>query len=204
MKFLPLLLVLSIFLIPLTCSVNAQQNGLNETDKSSTNLNLEGDQRVNVNQTNNNTITTAKIGETNQSQAFKSVFDTYVISKPNGFGVYQEKVSNIFRPGEPILLYIEPVGYKYQNLTDDKGNKFYIMDFSADFTISDQNGNELTSQQGLPAGHIQSHHPNKELYLPFTITQTRPFPVGNYIIKYTIHDGNSGNSFDIVKNITVS
>ncbi len=189
MKFLPLLLlVISIFLIPLTYSVNAQQNNLNKTEKSSANLNLKGDQWVNVDQINNNTITTSKVGKTTQSQVFRSAFDTYVISKPEGYGVYQEKASNVFRPGEPIILYIEPIGYKYQNLTDDKGNKFYVMDFSANSVISYENGNELTSQQGLPDGHIESHHTNKEMYLPFTITQNNPFPQGNYNIKYTIHD----------------
>jgi len=42
------------------------------------------------------------------------------------------------------------------------------------------------------------------LLLTVSLTQTTPFPTGNYVLKYTIHDVPSGNSFDIVKNITIS
>ena len=61
--------------------------------------------------------------ETNQSQAFRSGFDIFVNSEPLGYGVYEEKESNIFRPDETLILYIEPVGYNYGNIIDKKGKK---------------------------------------------------------------------------------
>ena len=36
-----------------------------------------------------------------------------------------------------------------------------------------------------------------------TVNQSTPFPPGNYMLKYTIHDVPSGNSFDIVKNVMI-
>lgn len=204
MKYLLLPLLLLVSMTPFSVVAQGQQNSINMPDISSYNSTAGvEDQSSNNNNGDNVSITSGEEGS-NQSQPFKSAFDTFVTSEPEGYGMYEEKESNVFQPGEPIILYIEPVGYEYQNLADEKGNKVYLMDFTADFTISDVNGTELTSQQGLSAGHLLSHHQNKELYLPFTITQNSPFPQGTYSIKYTIHDTTSGNSFDIVKNVTIS
>jgi hypothetical protein len=139
-----------------------------------------------------------------QQETFRSVFDTFVTSDPQGFGVYDKKATNVFRPGEDMILYIEPTGFEYGTSTSDKNKKLYTINFSADFRISDTEGNELTGQEGLPVSEIVSHHQNKEVFIPFTITQTTPFPTGNYIITYTIHDTNSGKSFDIVKEVVIS
>ena len=40
--------------------------------------------------------------------------------------------------------------------------------------------------------------------LTVSLTQTNPFPPGEYVLKYTIHDLPSGNSFDITKNIRIA
>lgn len=149
-------------------------------------------------------INQTQVETTNQQQTFRSAFDTFISSEPQGYGIYEERESNTFRPGETILLYIEPKGFEYGTLTDENGKTLYTIDFTADFTLTDNRGNILGGQQGLPISDIVSHHQNKEVFIPFTITQTNPFPQGNYIITYTIHDNNSGNSFDIVKEITIS
>lgn len=99
------------------------------------------------------------------------------------------------------------MGFGYGTTGEDDGDdkdQLHTINFSADFVISDTDGNVLTGQQGLPVSEIVSHHENKEVFIPFTITQTSPFPEGEYVITYTIHDGNSGNSFNITKEITVS
>jgi len=142
--------------------------------------------------------------ENASSQPFRSVYDTFVSSDPLGFGVYDKKTNNVFKPGEDLILYIEPTSFGYNTKTDDKNKKLYTINFSADFAISDTQGNLLTGQDGLPVSEIISHHQNKEVFIPFTISQTTPFPEDNYVITYTIHDTNSGNSFDIVKEIVIS
>jgi hypothetical protein len=154
---------------------------------------------------NNNTIAlTTAIEETNQNQTFRSAFETFVNSEPQGYGIYEEKESNVFRPGESLILYIEPVGYNYGNTIDENGNKLYTMNFSAAFIISDTQGNILAGQQDVPISDIVSHKQNKEVIVPFTITQSTPFPPGDYIITYIITDKNSGKSFDVVKNVTIT
>lgn len=137
-------------------------------------------------------------------QTFRSGFDTFVSLDPQGYGVYDERDSSTFSPGEAIVLYIEPVGFEYGTTTGDGDDSLNTINFSADFVISDTEGNVLTGQQGLPVSEIISHHQNKEVFIPFTISQTTPFPAGDYVITYTIHDSNSENSFDIVREITIS
>jgi hypothetical protein len=148
-------------------------------------------------------------GQTNQTSAssnaetFRSQFDTFVSSEPAGYGMYDEKESNVFVPGETFLLYVEPVGYTYGNVTDENGDQLYTMNFTADFTISTPNGTILAGQEDLPLSNLISHHQNKELMLQMSIDQTSPFPSGDYVLRYTFTDENSGESFDIEKNVTV-
>jgi len=139
-----------------------------------------------------------------QQETFLPKVETFVSSLPQGFGIYDERTSNLFAPGEDILLYIEPDGFSYGIVKDDRNNTLYSINFDADFTISDINGNLLTEQKGIPVNDITSHHQNKEIFIPFTITQSNPIPPGNYIITYTIHDENSGNSFKIDKEIVIT
>jgi hypothetical protein len=143
-------------------------------------------------------------GNTIQQGTFRSVFDTFVFSEPRGFGLYDEKVSNTFSPGEDIILYIEPVGFEYGTATDGADKTLYTIEFTADFTISDTKGNVLAGQQGLSVDKIVLPYQEKNVFIPFTIAQTTPFPPGTYIITYTIHDANSGKSFDITREAVIS
>ena len=141
---------------------------------------------------------------TTQQETFRSVLDTFVTSEPQGFGVYDKKANNIFSPGEDIILYIEPKGFEYGTATDGIDKMLYTIDFTGDFRISDTEGTVLAGQQGLPIDKIVLSYQEKKVFIPFTITQTTPFPPGNYVITYTIHDDNSGKSFDITKEVVIS
>jgi hypothetical protein len=136
-------------------------------------------------------------------QTFRSAFDTFVSSEPGGYGFYEDRKSNIFKPGETFLLYVEPVGYAYGTVTDADGTKLYTMNFTLDFLISDKNGTVLTGQKDIPISNLVSHRQNKELILDISIEQSSPFPPGDYVITYRITDKNSGKSFDITKDVTV-
>ena len=154
------------------------------------------------NQPTNMTNTEQTLAQSNQS--FFSKKDLFTFSKPQGYGIYEERNSNIFQPGETIYLYIEPSGFAYKTLQDGHGNILYSIAFSPTATIFDKNGNLLAGPLEIPNTEITSHYKNKEIFIPFTLTQSSPFPSGDYTIKYTITDINSGNSFDIVKNLTIS
>jgi hypothetical protein len=121
-----------------------------------------------------------------------------------GYGIYEEHAdNNIFTPGETIQLYLEPVGFGHQQIQDDNGNTLYIMNFTADIILSDVNGNELRTFEGIPVGSIVSYRQNTDMHLILTVTQSQPFPVGDYIVTYVVHDQVTGQSFQIDKRITI-
>jgi len=135
---------------------------------------------------------------------FNATFSSFIEPlSSTGFGVYKEH-SNLFRPGEEIVLHVEPVGYNYKPVVDDKGNTLYMMNMSADFLISSPNGTKLQSVNDVPAVNIVSHRTNTELSLDLTLTQQQPFPAGDYIIRYVIIDKVSGESFKLDKQIKIS
>jgi hypothetical protein len=150
--------------------------------------------------------------------AFSSLFDVFIAEGSHlGYGIYREHVpANVFRPGETIVLYVEPVGFGHQPITDastqDGGNNnstaattriLYLMNMTADYIISDSNGTELATIEDLPAANLISHRQNTEFSLTLTLSQEEPFPVGDYMVTYIVHDQLTGQSFQIDKRITI-
>jgi hypothetical protein len=143
----------------------------------------------------------------NQTSAgFRSVFNTFVVpGSSHGYGVYEEHKSNVFKPGEKVVLYIEPVGFTHRPITGtNKSETLYLSNFTADVVISDKTGKVLGGVQNFPISEILSHHKNNEISLTVSLTQSNPFPVGDYVVKYLIRDVPSGTTFQIVKNIKVA
>ena len=142
-----------------------------------------------------------------QQLNFQSSFDTFVEPySAQGYGVYQERPSNIFTPDmSAITLYVEPVGYGFKEGVDEEGNILYSFNFTATITISDSQGNPLT--EPIPAEFdepLNSHNKATEAFMPITLTLEQPLPVGQYTITYDITDGISGKSLQIVKDIRVA
>jgi hypothetical protein len=159
---------------------------------------------------------------------FQSIFDTYVVGGTNrGYGVYEGHVSNLssvsnassvpsesnmsnvssantFAPGETMYLYVEPVGFTHSPSSNESANTRYTIDIAADIIISAPNGTELASIIDLPVIKVTSHQKNTELSLLLTLTQIKPFPIGDYNIKYVVKDKPSGRTFDITKEITIT
>ncbi len=145
------------------------------------------------------------IGSTNGT--FASALDLFVIPDSiGGYGVYEEHPSNAFSPGEDIVLYVEPVGFSHEPVgpTLPDNQTLYLMNFTADIVISDTEGNVLGGFQDLPIQQIVSHHQNKEINLVITLSQSQPFPPGDYRLLYTIHDEPSGNTFELAKDVKIT
>ena len=112
--------------------------------------------------------------------------------------------ANTFAPGETMYLYVEPVGFTHSPSFNESANTRYTIDISADIIISAPNGTELASIIDLPVIKVTSHQKNTELSLLLTLTQIKPFPIGDYNIKYVVKDKPSGRTFDITKEITIT
>jgi hypothetical protein len=118
--------------------------------------------------------------------AFTSQFDVFIAEDSVSlYGAYREHIpSNVFRPGETIVLYVEPVGFGHQPLTDASVNSsattLYLMDMTADYIISDSTGSELQAIEDVPvAANLISHRQSTEIPMTLTLTQEEPFPVGD-------------------------
>jgi hypothetical protein len=135
---------------------------------------------------------------------FSSEFDTFVIpNSVNGYGIYDEHRSNIFKPGEPIVLYVEPIGFTHKKLTDESGNALYNVKLIPSVIISSKIDNKSASID-FPQFAFTSHRKNTEAELTITVTQNTPIPEGEYKILYTIKDAQSNKSFDIIKKVVIS
>jgi hypothetical protein len=123
-----------------------------------------------------------------------------------GYGVYEEHLPNAFSPGEDIVLYVEPVGFSHEPVETTLSNNetLYLMNFTADVVISDTEGNILGGFKDLPISQIVSHHQNKEINLVITLSQSQPFPPGDYRLLYTINDEPSGNAFELSKDVRIT
>ena len=166
---------------------------------------------VNVTATNNMTIEDAKelyLSVWNQTE-FNTTFSTFVEPfSAAGYGVYEER-SNVFAPGETIVLYVEPVGFAHEQVIGEEGGSnnstLYLMNMTADYEIAAANGTTLQLIEDVQVGSITSHRPNTEMFLTLTLAQeVQPFPVGNYVITYSVTDEVSGESFELEKEITVA
>lgn len=155
---------------------------------------------------NGNTSIGPTIESTNGT--FASALDLFVIPDSiGGYGVYEEHPSsNAFSPGEDIVLYVEPVGFSHEpvNPTLPDNQTLYLMNFTADVVILDTQGNVLGGFQDLPISQIVSHHQNKEINLVITLSQSQPFPAGDYRLLYTIQDEPSGNTFELAKDVRIT
>lgn len=149
--------------------------------------------------------------------AFSSQFDVFIAEGTlSGYGVYREHIpANVFRPGETMVLYAEPVGFGHQPIMDnisstqDDGDNsttsrtLYLINMTVDILIYDSSGTELETLENLPGASLISHRQITEFPLEVTLSQEAPFPVGDYIITYLVHDKVTGQSFQIDRRITI-
>ena len=140
---------------------------------------------------------------------FKEQFDTFVNSA-DGYGVYEEHKSNVFKPSEPIILYVEPVGFTHMPISGGGGGgptnntKLYLINMTAGIILSDKQGNVLLGRENIPLLNVISHNKNTELFMNLRVTQSSPFPAGDYVVTYTVTDIPSGRSLKIVKDIVIA
>lgn len=116
------------------------------------------------------------------------------VSEPSaGYGMYKERENAVFKPGEPLITYVEPIGYGWKELPGD----MYEMNFVVDFSLATKDGEVITGQKAFSKSVLQSHVANTEFKLELTLNLNNA-PAGNYVVTYTIHDmsENQSSTFD--------
>lgn len=112
-------------------------------------------------------------------------FRTAVIvdAPPEGFGIYQERAHNEFAPGEPVVIYAEPVGYAWHENPDGT----YTFGFDVDLLLKKTDGAIVGGQENFQHLELTSRTRNREFMLTLTLTVDGA-PPGDYVVEYTTRD----------------
>lgn len=113
------------------------------------------------------------------------------VKDAQGYGVYSPRDSSVFKPGEPLVIYVEPIGFGY----GDHAIGGYEIGLTADLALSDAKGNLLLSQEDFVSVAIPVRYHNREFEMKITATLTG-LPAGAYVAKFHVRDQNSDKSGD--------
>ncbi|MBU2469682.1 MAG: hypothetical protein KKC78_13665 [Proteobacteria bacterium] len=119
---------------------------------------------------------------------------TLVIEPAKGYGIYQARDSNVYlvaspeRPvfpgkGQPMYIYLEPMGYEAKSLP---GGRFGIS-LAMDVELFDVHGKSLFSRKDFMRTQTTSHHFNREFFLNVTVN-LKGAPPGVYKLRLTLKD----------------
>lgn len=117
-----------------------------------------------------------------------------------GFGLYNQRENATFAPGETFFIYGEAKNYTIK----ESQNNLYEIYLKEDLYILDQDNNILFGQADFLDYHITSHSKNSDLFINNTITQTSPFPVGNYKFRLVLKDVFSQKTTEVIIEFTIT
>ena len=100
-----------------------------------------------------------------------------------GYGIFEPRRNNVYAHNEPILLYVEPMGFRHRQLENGK----YQFGVSVDFLVKLPSGKVLGGQTDIESIVMESRKAQKELFLSLAYSITGA-PPGKYVIETIIHD----------------
>ena len=106
-----------------------------------------------------------------------------ISGEPAGFGMFKRKKNNIYRAGETVIIYVEPVGYHFRKV----GNS-YRFGLTADFAIQSEDGTILGGKNNFGSwGYSTTGRPLFDFYMVLTYNFNGIEP-GRYVVLTTLHD----------------
>jgi hypothetical protein len=116
-----------------------------------------------------------------------------------GFGVFNPRADNVFKKGDPILIYCEPYGFGYGS----PGAGLFSVNFIVDLQVLDAAGNQLANAPDATEYNMTSRHQNREVQANITYNLDG-IPVGQYTLITTLRDKNSTKSGSFQTAIEIS
>ena len=107
----------------------------------------------------------------------------FVAKGASAYGGYEKRATSVFAPGEKLLTYVEPIGYKWE----ENSPGTFRFGVTSDFEILTTDGKVLGGQRAFQNVEITTHYRNRELFLSLSISLDGIKP-GNYVLAYDIHD----------------
>lgn len=106
-----------------------------------------------------------------------------VSSPPQGFGQFQPRPDNVFRPGEAMILYLEPVGFRVKHDAENG----YSYELRSDFNLVDAWGRVVSGRRDFGRFSGSSRHFPQQIMLTFTYN-LGGLPPGEYRLETVIRD----------------
>ena len=125
---------------------------------------------------------------------------TFTDEEAWGFGMYNQRENAVFAQSETFLMYGEARNYTIKEIKKD----LYEIYIKEDMYILDKNNNVLFKQEDFLDYHITSHSKNFDLFITNTLTQTSPFPVGDYKFLLVLKDIFSEKTTEVTIDFTVA
>lgn len=111
-----------------------------------------------------------------------------VAAPAEGYGLYEPRADAVFRPGEPIHVYAEPVAFAHGR----EGGRYEVA-FDVDLAIFDAAGRRIAEIPGIEELRLVSRAPNREFPASITYEWAGAGP-GVYRLVTTLRDRHSGKS----------
>ncbi len=108
------------------------------------------------------------------------------VNAASGYGVYDERADAVFKPGEPILVYVEPIGFAYGK-NQVGGSEISLV---TDFDLQNPAGESLYSKDDFVAVTLPVRYKNREFQMTLTLNLTG-LPEGQYVGKFRVRDKHS-------------
>lgn len=103
---------------------------------------------------------------------------------PSGYGQFIQRVDNVYRPSEPMILYLEPVGFRVNH---DHRQGIYTYSLTADFNLVDAWGRVVGGRREFGKFGGESRHFPDRFPLTFTYSLSG-LPPGDYRVETTLRD----------------
>ena len=116
----------------------------------------------------------------------------FVVGKPGGFGIYNPRENAVFKPGEPLIVYLELAGFGHKPLSGA-----YEISITGDAAIADASGEKiLANMPDFLKNRMISRRKNREYIAHLTITLSGA-PAGRYQLLLTLKDKVSGKTTQV-------
>lgn len=104
------------------------------------------------------------------------------------YGAFEPRNSNVFKEGEPVFVYAEPIGYGWRQNGD-----YFETDLGVDAALLSPEGTVLWSQKSFGNFDLTSRKRFMEYMMNLELDITG-LPAGSFVLEYTVTDRIGGNS----------
>lgn len=111
----------------------------------------------------------------------------FVSAPPEGYGMYAARPDTVFKPGEALISYVEPVGLTWRAAEGG----LLESHFTVDLELLDPKGMKLAEQKAFGSFDFKGNVRNQEVFAKLTLSLSNP-PAGDYVLRYRFRDSASG------------